>query len=118
MATRKTGPKSSPGKRTAARRSADPTPEPRTYDHPEAKTLLRHDVGTQASFRKKKPPRTYHYDDLKRSLKGQFDDSVWDHLAGTKSEPFEGGEHRQVAVKVMNDRGNELFVVKTLRQAE
>src|SRR6266851_3533816 len=38
------------------------TPEPRTYDHPEAKTLLRPDVGTQASFRKKKPPHTYRYD--------------------------------------------------------
>ena len=39
-----------------------PAPEPRTYDHPEAKTLLRPDVGTQASFRKKKPPTTYRYD--------------------------------------------------------
>jgi adenine-specific DNA-methyltransferase len=33
-------------------------------------------------------PRTAAWDDLKRSLKGQFNDSVWDHLAGTKSEPF------------------------------
>jgi adenine-specific DNA-methyltransferase len=62
MATRKTGPKSSPGKRSAARRSPAPAPDARTYDHPEAKTLLRPDVGTQASFRKKKPPRTYRYD--------------------------------------------------------
>ncbi len=62
-------------------------------------------------------PRTAAWDDLKRSLKGQFDDSVWDHLAGTTSEPFEGGEHRQVAVKVIDDRGNELLVVKTLREA-
>jgi type III restriction enzyme len=28
-------------------------------------------------------PRTAAWDDLKRSLKGQYDDSVWDHLAGT-----------------------------------
>lgn len=62
MATRKPGPnKSSSGKRGAS--AAGPTaPEPRTYDHPEAKTLLRPDVGTQASFRKKKPPQTYRYD--------------------------------------------------------
>jgi adenine-specific DNA-methyltransferase len=63
-------------------------------------------------------PRTAAWDDLKRSLKGQFDDSVWDHLAGTKSEPFEAGEHGQVAVKVIDDRGNELLVVRNLREAE
>jgi adenine-specific DNA-methyltransferase len=32
------------------------------YTHKEAKTLLRPDVGTQAQFRKKKPPKTYRYD--------------------------------------------------------
>ena len=32
------------------------------YRHPEAKSLLRPDVGTQAQFRKKKPPTTYRYD--------------------------------------------------------
>jgi adenine-specific DNA-methyltransferase len=63
-------------------------------------------------------PRTAAWDDLKRSLKGQFDDSVWDHLAGTKSEPFEAGEHGEVAVKVIDDRGNELLVVRNLRDAE
>jgi adenine-specific DNA-methyltransferase len=63
-------------------------------------------------------PRTAAWDDLKRSLKGQFEDSVWDHLAGTQSEPFEAGEHRQVAVKVIDDRGNELLVVRSLREAE
>ena len=63
-------------------------------------------------------PRTAAWDDLKHSLKGQFDDSVWDHLAGTKSEPFEAGEHGQVAVKVIDDRGNELLVVRSLREVE
>ena len=33
-----------------------------TYTHPEAKSLLRPDVGTQAQFKKKKPPMTYRYD--------------------------------------------------------
>ena len=32
------------------------------YRHPEADALLRPDVGTQAQFRKKKPPVTYSYD--------------------------------------------------------
>ncbi len=36
--------------------------EARGYDHPEAKTPLRPDVGTQPQFKKKKPPATYRYD--------------------------------------------------------
>jgi adenine-specific DNA-methyltransferase len=64
---------------------------------------------TQAFF-----PRTGAWNDLRKSLKGDFDDAVWDHLAGTKSAPFEAGEHGQVAVKVIDDRGNELMVVKKL----
>jgi adenine-specific DNA-methyltransferase len=59
-------------------------------------------------------PRTSAWDNLKKALKGIYDDSVWDHLAGTISTPFEPGEHRQVAVKVIDDRGNELLVVKSL----
>ena len=34
----------------------------RSYAHPEVSALLRPDVGTQAQFRKKKPPATYRYD--------------------------------------------------------
>ena len=33
-----------------------------SYRHPEAESLLRPDIGTQAQFRKKKPPKTYRYD--------------------------------------------------------
>lgn len=32
------------------------------YQHPEAKSLMRPEVGTQAQFKKKKPPTTYRYD--------------------------------------------------------
>ncbi|HLH40403.1 MAG TPA: DNA methyltransferase, partial [Bryobacteraceae bacterium] len=63
-------------------------------------------------------PRTAAWDSLKRALKGTYEDSVWDHLAGTISEPFEAGEHKQIAVKVIDDRGNELLVVKSLGEAE
>ena len=59
-------------------------------------------------------PRTGAWNDLRKSLKGDYDDAVWDHLAGTKSAPFEAGEHKQIAVKVIDDRGNELLVVKAL----
>jgi len=59
-------------------------------------------------------PRTGAWNDLRKALKADYDDSVWDHLAGTKSAPFEAGEYKQVAVKVIDDRGNELMVVKPL----
>ena len=57
-------------------------------------------------------PRTCAWESLKKSLKVEFEDTVWDHLAGTVSAPFEAGEHRQIAVKVIDPRGNELIVVK------
>lgn len=59
-------------------------------------------------------PRTGAWDNLKRALKASHEDAVWDHLAGTMSAAFEAGEHKQVAVKVIDDRGNELLVVKSL----
>ena len=59
-------------------------------------------------------PRTNEWDKLKRALKGEFDDAVWAHLAGTVSAPFEPGEQKKIAVKVIDDRGNELLVVKAL----
>jgi adenine-specific DNA-methyltransferase len=62
-------------------------------------------------------PRTNAWDSLKKALRGSYDEAVWDHLAGTSSAPFESGEHSQIAVKVIDDRGNELMVVKHLMEA-
>jgi adenine-specific DNA-methyltransferase len=62
-------------------------------------------------------PRTSAWDSLKRALKGEFEDSVWEHLSGTTSAPFTAGEGRKIAVKVIDDRGNELLVVKSLNEA-
>jgi adenine-specific DNA-methyltransferase len=59
-------------------------------------------------------PRTGAWDNLKKALKGEYEESVWDHLSGTTSAPFEAGEQRQIAVKVIDDRGNELMVVEGL----
>jgi len=62
-------------------------------------------------------PRTSAGDSLKRALRGTYEESVRDHLAGTVSAPFEAGEHGQIAVKVIDDRGNELLVVRKLEEA-
>ncbi len=59
-------------------------------------------------------PLTGAWDNLKRSLRAEFDDSVWAHLAGDTSEPFMGGSNEQIAVKVIDHRGNELMVVRSL----
>jgi len=60
-------------------------------------------------------PRTHAWDALKRSLRAEFDESLFDHLGGDTSAPFELGDHKQVAVKVIDDRGNELMVIKPLQ---
>jgi adenine-specific DNA-methyltransferase len=62
-------------------------------------------------------PRTGAWESLKKALKGSYEESVWDHLAGTLSEPFEPGEQKTIAVKVIDDRGNELLVTKALSEA-
>jgi adenine-specific DNA-methyltransferase len=62
-------------------------------------------------------PKTGAWDNLQKSLKGEFSDSVWEHLAGTTSEPFVLGDKRRIAVKVIDDRGNELMVVKNAEEA-
>ena len=63
-------------------------------------------------------PRTSAWDNLKRALRSTHEESVWDHLAGTISASFGAGEHGQIAVKVVDDRGNELLVVKSLNEAK
>jgi adenine-specific DNA-methyltransferase len=67
---------------------------------------------TQAFF-----PRTSAWDALKKALKADYEASLWDHLAGSISAPFESRKEAQIAVKVIDDRGNELMVVKKLSDA-
>ena len=67
---------------------------------------------TQAFF-----PKTEAWDSLRKALRADFDDSVWEHLRGTTSAPFEASPEQQVAVKVIDHRGNELMVVKSIREA-
>jgi adenine-specific DNA-methyltransferase len=63
-------------------------------------------------------PRTSAWDNLRKALRTELEDSVWDHLSGTVSAPFTAGASGEVAVKVIDDRGNELLVVKSLEDAE
>jgi adenine-specific DNA-methyltransferase len=62
-------------------------------------------------------PKTAAWDNLQESLKGDFNASVWEHLAGTVSEPFALGDKRRIAVKVIDDRGNELMVIRSAEGA-
>jgi adenine-specific DNA-methyltransferase len=58
-------------------------------------------------------PRTKAWDSLRKALKATHENSVWQHLAGDLSAPFEAQEGTEIAVKVLDDRGNELL--KTAR---
>ncbi|MEO8194463.1 MAG: site-specific DNA-methyltransferase [Gemmatimonadales bacterium] len=62
-------------------------------------------------------PRTGAWENLKKSLRAGYDESVWDHLNGTVSTPFEANADTKIAVKVIDTRGNELMVVKTIGEA-
>ncbi|MGH9371791.1 MAG: hypothetical protein ACRD15_09710, partial [Vicinamibacterales bacterium] len=57
MALAKTGSTS-----TYARRGSGAGKVAEKYSHPEATSPMRPDIGTQAQFRKKKPPKTWRYD--------------------------------------------------------
>jgi len=61
-------------------------------------------------------PRSAAWDDLQRASKGQYDDTVRSHLAGTTRTLFRDGEHGQVAIEVI-DCGNELLVVDDVKEA-
>ncbi|MCX7562162.1 site-specific DNA-methyltransferase [Xanthomonadaceae bacterium XH05] len=51
---------------------------------------------------------------LKRDIKAELDESRLDKLHGTVSLPFEAGDHRKVAVKIVDDRGIESLKVIAL----
>ncbi|MDQ3244436.1 MAG: site-specific DNA-methyltransferase, partial [Gemmatimonadota bacterium] len=59
-------------------------------------------------------PRTGAWENLKKALRAGYDESVWDHLNGTVSAPFEAQLDTKIAVKVIDTRGNELMVVKKI----
>ncbi|HLQ44236.1 MAG TPA: hypothetical protein VK137_05880, partial [Planctomycetaceae bacterium] len=46
----------------AKRKAGKPTVQAETYQHSDATMMLRPEVGTQAQFKKQKPPAAYQYD--------------------------------------------------------
>jgi adenine-specific DNA-methyltransferase len=59
-------------------------------------------------------PRTGAWENLRKALRAGYEESVWDHLNGTESAPFEATPETKIAVKVIDTRGNELMIVKTI----
>ena len=64
---------------------------------------------TQAFFPDKKA-----WSKIARALKGVIDPERFENFSATTSLPFPAGEHRRVAVKVIDPRGNEIMRVHNL----
>jgi adenine-specific DNA-methyltransferase len=63
-------------------------------------------------------PKTEAWESLRKALRAEFEESVWEHLRGSVSAPFEARPDQQVAVKVIDHRGNELMVVRPISEAK
>jgi len=51
---------------------------------------------------------------LEKALKGSLNDNIFDFLTGKESIPFSEGKYRKAAVKVIDQRGNEVMKVLDL----
>ncbi len=56
------------------------------------------------------------WEKLQRALKAQIPPEVFEQMRSTVSFPFEPGEHRRIAVKVIDFRGNEVVRVVNLQR--
>lgn len=52
---------------------------------------------------------------LKKSIRAELDEALLQHFSGTVSLPFEAGDNRTVAVKIVDDRGIESLKVMRLQ---
>jgi adenine-specific DNA-methyltransferase len=66
---------------------------------------------TQAFF-----PDRSAWEKLARALDNTLDPEAFAKLAGTVSLPFPAGEHKRIAVKVIDTRGNEVMRVHSLEE--
>jgi len=71
---------------------------------------------TQAFFPKEATNRN-PWDKLENALHGVIDKKGMEKLRGTTSLPFKAGDQKRIAVKVIDQRGNEVIVVKKLEEA-
>ena len=59
-------------------------------------------------------PPTDAWKKLKKALKAHIDPEVFDRMRGVVSLPFKPSEHRKIAVKVIDFRGNEVIKIVKL----
>ena len=52
---------------------------------------------------------------LKKTLGVEIDTILMDKFTGTESIPFKLGSHKKIAVKIIDNRGIESLVVKSLK---
>ena len=55
---------------------------------------------------------------LKKTLKSEIDEDLIDEFKGTESIPFKAENHKKIAVKIIDDRGIESLVIKSLDSAD
>lgn len=51
---------------------------------------------------------------LAKALNGEVNEELIEHFRGVESLPFSAGEHKKIAVKIIDNRGIESFVIKKL----
>jgi adenine-specific DNA-methyltransferase len=51
---------------------------------------------------------------LKRTIRAELDEDLLDQFHGTVSLPFEAGDHRRAAIKIVDDRGIESLKIMNL----
>jgi len=54
------------------------------------------------------------WEKIAKALKGQADPDAFARFKGTVSNPFDAGDHRRIAVKVIDPRGNEVMAIHRL----
>jgi adenine-specific DNA-methyltransferase len=54
------------------------------------------------------------WEKLKKDIRAELNDALLEKFHGTKSLPFEAGENKKVAVKIVDDRGIESLKILTL----
>ena len=68
------------------------------------------------AFFPKEATRRNPWDRLENALHGVIAKDRMEKLRGTKSLAFKAGDEKRVAVKVIDQRGNEVIVVKKLAE--
>ena len=103
-----------PRRRTQTKRPIE------SYDHRDKERLNNPPVGlVTPDTDKDAGKKTYAYDphldpQLQWAGKAEIDDDLIDAYPGAVSLRFEAGEHRRIAAKIVDDRGNESLTVMEL----